>query len=498
MNYSEFSFWWILALFSIPFFTVRAIGIYHNLWRNIYDSVGLMCLSMLLFFNASASSFIVFLFEIIFNYLMVDLMLRRQGAQAKLIATLLIIFDVAVLAYFKYLIFFVEDVIGLLITLPHDWQQGFVFPLFDRQINLVSTRIPPGVSFYTFQMVAFVVDSLNARKKKPIAFVDYINFVSFFPQIVAGPIERRTTFFPQIEGFRFKFTVDNFYDGLRWISLGMFFKFVLADNIAPYINLSSINEIWVNNAWFIWFHAFLFTLRIYFDFAGYSFVALGLARILGIKLTVNFLAPYTSQSINEFWQRWHITLSTWFRDYVFIPLMGRNKQWAAFYLFITFTLSGFWHGAAWNFIIWGAYHGGLLLILRYLGRPFDRAIGKRIAKPQFISWGLTFGAVNLGCLFFMDTDISRLLTKLKTIITPWHYSFGNLKALVADYSLNQGTALIIILILAIAVLLLEHLAVWQEKFEYEFLLSPWISPVLLGLTILLAANIPSEFIYFEF
>lgn len=498
LNYSDFSFWWILILFSVPFFTVRSIGISQNLWRNVYDSIGLMFLSMLLFFNASASSFVVFLFEIIFNYLMVGLMLRRQGAQARLIATLLIIFDVAVLAYFKYLIFFVEDVIGLVATIPDDWRQVFIFPLFNRNINLVSTRIPPGVSFYTFQMVAFVVDSLKARKKKPIAFIDYINFVAFFPQIVAGPIERRTNFFPQIEGFRFKFTVDNFYEAMRWISLGMFFKFVLADNIAPYINLSSINEPWVSNAWFVWFHAFLFTLRIYFDFAGYSFVALGLAKILGIKLTVNFLAPYTSQSINEFWQRWHITLSTWFRDYVFIPLMGRNKQWAAFYLFITFTLSGFWHGAAWNFIIWGAYHGALLLLLRYLGRPFDRLIGQKIAKPQFISWMLTFAAVNLGCLFFMDADISRLMMKLKAIITPWAYSPGNLGALFTDYSINQGTALILVLILAIAVLLLEHLAVWQEKFEYEILLSPWVSPVLLGLTILLAANIPSEFIYFEF
>ena len=188
----------------------------------------------------------------------------------------MIIFDVAVLAYFKYLVFFVDDVIGLIINIPDNWQQGFCIGLANRNISLVPQRIPPGVSFYTFQMVAFVVDSLKARKKKPIGFVDYINFVSFFPQIVAGPIERRTSLFPQIEAFRFKFTVDNFYEGFRWLSLGMFMKFVLADNISPYIDLTqSINP------WLIWFNAFLFTLRIYFDFAGYSFVALGLARILG-------------------------------------------------------------------------------------------------------------------------------------------------------------------------------------------------------------------------
>ena len=493
MNYSDFSFWWILLLFSIPFFTVRYIGKSTNLWQGAYDSIGLMALSMLLFFNASASSFVVFFFEIIFNYLMVQFMLRRQGEQAKLIATLLIIFDVAVLAYFKYLVFFVDDVIGLVVNIPDYWQQGFIVSLANRNISLVPKRIPPGVSFYTFQMVAFVVDSLTARKKRPIGFVDYINFVAFFPQIVAGPIERRTSLFPQIEAFRFKFTVDNFYEGFRWLSLGMFMKFVLADNISPYIDLThSLNP------WFVWFNAFLFTLRIYFDFAGYSFVALGLARILGIKLTVNFLAPYTSQSINEFWRRWHITLSTWFRDYVFLPLMGSQKQWAAFFLFITFTLSGFWHGAAWNFIIWGAYHGALLLVLRYLGRPFHRWTGKYIAQPQFVSWGLTFAAVNLGCLFFMDTDISRLMLKLKTLVTPWTYSWANLGAVFNSYSVNQGVALIVILVLAIAVLFLEHLAVWQQKFEYDLLLSPWISPMLLALTIIFAANTPSEFIYFEF
>jgi D-alanyl-lipoteichoic acid acyltransferase DltB (MBOAT superfamily) len=485
LNYSDFSFWWVLLFFSIPFFTVRYLGQSLNLWRGIFDAIGLAAMSLLLFSNASRSSFIIFAFEIIFNYLMVVLMLRRQGWQAKLIAGLVIGVDIAILAYFKYFIFLVEDVIGLLINIPPNWQQSLPFSIQDK--------IPPGVSFYTFQMVSFVVDSLTARKKKSIKFIDYINFVSFFPQIVAGPIERRLDLFPQIEAFRFKFTTENFELGLRWLSLGFFMKFVLAENLAPYIDLTE-----ATNAWAIWFQAFLFTLRIYFDFAGYSFIAVGLAWFLGVKLTINFLAPYTSVSINEFWQRWHITLSTWFRDYVFIPLMGRNKQWAPFYLFITFTLSGFWHGAAWNFIIWGAYHGALLLVLRYVGRPFHRWMSQYVSKPQFVSWGLTFASVTLGCLFFMDTNSHRLLLKLKTIAIPWNYSLSNLASLFSSYSANEGTALLLILGLAIAVLLLEHMAVWQKKFEYELLLSPWVSRILLGLTILLAANTPSKFIYFEF
>ena len=485
MNYSDFSFWWILLLFSIPFFTVRAIAQSFNLWGKVFDACGLMALSLILFYNASPASFVVFICEIIFNYLMVLWMLQAPKVQARLIATIVIIVNVAILAYFKYLTFFVEDVVGLIINLPPNWQASFPLP--------ISKGIPPGVSFYTFQMVAFVVDSFVAKKKKAIAFIDYVNFVAFFPQIVAGPIERKINLFPQIERFKFKFTVENFYEGLRWLSLGLFFKFVLADNIAPYIDVKESA-----NAWIIWFHAFLFTLRIYFDFAGYSFVALGLARFLGVKLTINFLAPYTSVSINEFWRRWHITLSTWFRDYVFLPLMGSNRQWAAFFLFITFTLSGFWHGAAWNFIIWGAYHGGLLLILRYLGRPFYKFIGKYLKQPDFASWLLTFGAINLGCVFFMETNTTRLLTKLKTIVVPWSYSFGNLTDLFNAYNTNQLVALAFILALSIGALLLEFMAVWQKKFEYDLLLSPQISPLLLGLSILLASSAASEFIYFEF
>jgi D-alanyl-lipoteichoic acid acyltransferase DltB (MBOAT superfamily) len=178
--------------------------------------------------------------------------------------------------------------------------------------------------------------------------------------------------------------------------------------------------------------------------------------------------------------------------------MGSNKKWAPFYLFLTFTLSGFWHGAAWNFIIWGAYHGALLLVLRYLGRPFYGAVGQYLGKPQFISWLLTMTSVIFGCFFFMDTNSRRLLTKLLVLLNPFNYSWGNLTSFFGAYSINEITALGITLVLALGVLFFEHLAIWQKKFEYEWLLNRWMSPILLGLTILLAAQSQSEFIYFEF
>lgn len=493
MNFSDFSFWWVLLLYCIPFFIVRSIGKSLNIWSDLADRIGLAAMSLILFVNASQSSFIIFAVDVIFNYLMVRLMQSRmqsgKSADARLIAGMTIVIDIAILAYLKYLTFFVEDVLGLVVPGVEDnWKQEFPLPI----VNV----IPPGVSFYTFQMVGFVVDSLKPKYKKPLGFLEYINFVSFFPQIVAGPIERRADLLPQIQSFRFKFTGDNFEEGFRWLSMGFFMKLVLADNISPFIDLKD-----TGNPWIIWFYAYLFTLRIYFDFGGYSFMAVGLGKILGIKLAFNFLAPYTSVSIQEFWRRWHITLNNWFRDYVFLPLMGSKKQLAPLYLFITFTLSGFWHGAAWNFIFWGSYHGALLLVLRYAGRPFQRFVGKYIPSGggDFVSWALTFASVTLGCLFFMETNSKRLFEKLLTIVTPWDYSLSNLGNFLGSYTLNEGTALIFTLILANGFLLMEHIAVWQKrKLEYELLLSPWVSRTMLALTILLAANQPSQFIYFEF
>jgi D-alanyl-lipoteichoic acid acyltransferase DltB (MBOAT superfamily) len=178
--------------------------------------------------------------------------------------------------------------------------------------------------------------------------------------------------------------------------------------------------------------------------------------------------------------------------------MGSHKQWAPFFLFITFTLSGLWHGAAWNFIIWGAYHGALLLLLRYLGRPFHSFVGKYLPQPAIVSWALTFGSVVLGCLFFMETNSNRLFQKLQTLVNPFAYSWSNLQELFGSYNVNQGSLLIFILLLSIGVLVLEHIAVWKEKFEYELLLSRWLSPILLGMTFLFASTSSAGFIYFEF
>ena len=473
MNFTEFSFWWWLFLMIVPFLGIRQLAGYLNFWQPSYDRIGLMVLSLTLFWNAAHSSFIIFALELIFNYEMVRLMQRQQSSRAKIIAGITIAIDLAILIYYKYLNFFVEEVFGLAVGGVSDGWQG----------NIAIHSIPPGISFYTFQMVAFVIDSLNSKDKHQIGFIDYINFASFFPQVVAGPIERRSDLFPQIESFRFKFSIENIDTGLKWLVLGLFMKLVLGDNLATHIDLEE-----TANAWIVWLSIYLFGLRIYFDFAGYSFIALGIARIIGIKLTVNFLAPYISLNIQEFWRRWHITLSTWFRDYIFIPLGGSRLKRTALNIFIVFGISGLWHGAGWNFILWGVYHGCLLIFHRYARQC--------LSLPRFLAWALTLVSVMFGWLFFMETNLNYLLLKLETIINPAAYSISNLYELT---SIDNKYGLFITLALAILLLVLEHIASWKDRKQvYRLLLLPRISLIILSLVILLAARESSQFVYFKF
>ena len=477
MNFTEFSFWWWLFLIAVPLLGTRYLGQRLKIWHSSYDRTGLMLLSLILFWNAAHSSFFIFAFELVFNYSMVRLMQNQPKVRAKLISIVTIGINIAILIGFKYLDFLVEDVLGLgFVEITEGWNQNIAIPGI--------SSIPPGISFYTFQMVAFVVDSYKTNDKHRIKFIDYVNFASFFPQVVAGPIERRSDLLPQIESFRFNFSLENIDTGLQWLVLGFFMKIVLGDNLAPHINLEEIE-----NAWMIWLSVYLFGFRIYFDFAGYSFIALGLAKMIGVQLSINFLAPYIAQNIQEFWRRWHITLSGWFRDYIFIPIGGSRVGRTGLNILIVFTVSGLWHGAGWNFIFWGFYHGLLLII--------HRSIGHFVLLPKFISWILTVTSVMFGWLFFMETNMNTLLLKLQTLITPSAYSLADTHEKIVE--MNNKFGLAFILILALIFLGLEQIAAWQDREEvYRFLLQPKVSLILLGLVILFAAKSSSQFVYFAF
>ena len=271
--------------------------------------------------------------------------------------------------------------------------------------------LPVGISFYTFQTLSYSIDIYRGNLKATRDPVAFGAFVSFFPQLVAGPIERATNLLPQITSPR-KFTYEQGRDGMRLILWGMFKKVVVADSCAPYVDMCFDNPEAFSGSTLI-LGAILFSFQIYGDFSGYSDIAIGTAKLFGFELMTNFKFPYFSRDIAEFWRRWHISLSTWFRDYLYIPLGGSrvSKPKAIRNVFIIFLVSGFWHGANWTFIAWGGIHALLFipLFLRGTNRKNTTSIvaeGKMAPSPrELLQMGWTFTAVTIAWVFFRADNI---------------------------------------------------------------------------------------------
>ena len=261
-----------------------------------------------------------------------------------------------VLFVFKYLNFFYETLDAVL--------RVFSIQLAPMTLKLL---LPVGISFYTFQTLSYVIDVFRGDVEAEKNFWVYATFVSFFPQLVAGPIERTSNLLPQIKA-EHTFDYDQASYGMKLMAWGFFKKLVIADNLSVYVD-TVFNDVWNNAGFAFVLAAFFFTIQIYCDFSGYSDIARGTAKLLGIELMENFKSPYLSASIKEFWSRWHISLSTWFRDYVYIPLGGNRTatQMRAYCnLFITFLVSGLWHGASWTFVLWGGMHGAAQIVEKAL------------------------------------------------------------------------------------------------------------------------------------
>ncbi len=284
---------------------------------------------------------------------------RTIGAslQRKIILWANIILNLGILGFFKYFNFFVQSFV--------DAFAGLGITLHATTLNII---LPVGISFYTFQALSYSIDVYKGKIEATRDIVAFFAFVSFFPQLVAGPIERATNLLPQFRKPR-TFDYDKAVDGCRQMLWGFFKKIVIADNCAVYVNQVFENYQDQSGSTLL-LAAIFFTFQIYGDFSGYSDIAIGCARLFGINLMRNFNFPYFSRDIAEFWRRWHISLTTWFRDYIYIPLGGSRTTKAKVIrnTFIIFLVSGFWHGANWTFIAWGAYHALLFLPLILLGK----------------------------------------------------------------------------------------------------------------------------------
>ena len=309
----------------------------------------------------------------------------RHKRRYLLICSLLV--NLGILGFFKYFNFFVDSFV-------------VAFNISDGNRYIFEILLPPGISFYTFQTLAYTIDVYRRKVKSEDDFLTYSAYVAFFPQLIAGPIERSSKLIPQLN-ISHKFQFVNLYLGLRLFIIGCFKKLVIADNLAPISDAAFANPEATSQVGLL-IAAYCFAIQIYCDFSGYTDMARGIAKFLGIDLSINFNLPYFSASLSEFWRRWHITLSYWLRDYVYIPLGGsrRGVLIQARNLLITFGLSGLWHGANWTFILWGLLHG-VWVIGEVLS---SRAFSWRI--PKIIRIFITFHVVVLFWIVFRAESMS--------------------------------------------------------------------------------------------
>lgn len=336
--------------------------------------------------------------------------------KAKVFLWLSVINNVGILAVFKYYNFFALQ-----------FQNGFQLLGLHTNPILLTVALPIGISFYTFHGMSYVFDIYRSKQRPVRNFVDYAVFVSFFPLLVAGPIERANHLLPQVQSKR-DFNYSQAVEGCRLILWGMFKKVVIADSLAEIVD-TIFNHYTNQGSLSLITGAVAFSFQIYCDFSGYSDMALGTAKLFGFELLSNFRFPYFSRDIAEFWRRWHISLSSWFRDYLYIPLGGSKigKLQAVRNTFIIFLVSGFWHGASWNFIAWGFVHacGFMPLLLAGRNRKHLTGVTSEHRKIPTIGecWQIvtTFAFVTLAWIFFRSHGMRPAVGFIKRIFTQFHH-----------------------------------------------------------------------------
>jgi len=384
-------------VFVVYFFLTIRISIRHKALSNTLSQFFLLAASLFFYGYWNPAYLGLIIISIIVTWTSGILMEGRDVQKRRLILAGSLIINLGILFFFKYYHFAVDSVkffVG----------NRILFPSFN-------VLLPVGISFYTFQALGYSIDVYYGRIQAERNFITYALFVTFFPQLVAGPIERTGNLLPQFK-VNHEFDYDRVTSGLRLAVWGMFKKVVIADRLAVYVNGVFGNPAVYPSA-SLALAVFLFAFQIYCDFSGYSDIAIGCARVLGFNLMNNFRQPYFSRSIAEFWRRWHISLSTWLKDYLYIPLGGNRKGESRqrINLLITFLISGLWHGAAWHFVVWGLLHGVFQIIGRSTA-PFRNAIGHKVGLPEesrlrkVIQICITFALVCFAWVFFRANTIA--------------------------------------------------------------------------------------------
>lgn len=393
-----------------------------------------------------------------------------------------ILFNVGLLGYYKYTRFILDN----------------INIVFDTHFTIKYVILPIGISFFTFQQIAYQIRIWKREESVP-SFLDYSLFITFFPQLVAGPIVFSQDVMSQYQDDKNRFfNIDNFSQGIFIFCIGLFKKAVIADSISLIATTGFTTELQSLSFGGAWATSLAYTMQIFFDFSGYSDMAIGLGQMMNIKLPVNFYSPYKSKSITEFWQRWHITLGRSLAVLIYYPLGGNRKGYVrtCINLFIVFLVSGIWHGAAWTFIIWGIAHG----IVRIFEKIFDSQLAK---VPSFIRVLFTFMFVNAAWVVFRAKSLDDALIVLQKMFMPDHISFDRLYMLATDGVLTYPNVVQnLYIILFIAVLLLICFVAPKNSIDYYNSFKPkvryaLISAVLFCISVIHISK-AGAFIYFNF
>ncbi len=461
---------WILFLVFLPVY-----ALIKN--RRLQMTLFVVCFSLYFYYKSSSWFFLLLLGTSILDWSISHIMVQCVHKwQRKLCMIFSIAFSLSILGFFKYANFFLWN-----------WNA-----MVEGNFQPLDIILPVGISFYTFQSISYVVDVYKERIKPTKNWLDYAFFLSYFPALVAGPIVRADYFLPQLKNNNHA-TANEMYAGLWLIILGLIKKAVIADYIAQYNDLIFQAPTGYNG-----FESLMgligYVMQIYCDFSGYSDMAIGISAIMGFKLNINFNFPYKAQNLTDFWRRWHISLSTWLRDYVYIPLGGNRKGTIRTYLnnFLTMLIGGLWHGAAWKFIMWGGMHGIGLAIHKFFKPWLDKIPSTWPIKT--ISWGITIVYVSILFVFFRADSFSDSILIIKNIFTNFDLSYA--------WPFLQVRYIWVIMV---ACIIIAHSLPtrWYKEASQWFVQSPWSAKLIIFIiAVQLVIQFMSEdvqpFIYFQF
>lgn len=461
---------WLLFICFLPIYALLK----NRRWQM---TAFVIAFSLYFYYKSSGLFFLLLVGTSLLDWSLSHLMMRfRSKAARKACVTVSITASLGILGYFKYANFFL-------------WNWNTMVQGNFQPLDII---LPVGISFYTFQSISYIVDVYKGCVKPTRTWMDYIFFLSFFPALVAGPIVRADYFLPQLAENR-KASTAEIYSGLWLIILGVIKKAIIADYISQYNDL-----IFASPTGYSGFESLMgvigYTMQIYCDFSGYSDMAIGIALIMGFRLNANFNFPYKSKNLTEFWRHWHISLSSWLRDYLYIPLGGNRKGTFRTYLnnFLTMLIGGLWHGAAWKFVFWGAMHGVGLAI-----HKATRPILGRIPDTwpvKAVSWAITMTTVSLLWVFFRADS--------------WTDSWLIIRNIFTDFSLDYAIPFFevrYVWCIMMAVIITAHALPrrWYDTMQQAFIRMPWILKLAIFIIVVqtviqFMSEDVAPFIYFQF